>query len=136
MTVVTLAACMPAAQAEPRISVKEAWARPTAATGPGVVYLTLTNEGGTDDRLIGAETEVAQTVELHETTMQGDRMKMRPLPKGVVIPAGRRVELKPGGYHLMLIGLRHALKVGDHFSLVLRFEQSDPLTVEVVVRQP
>jgi len=102
----------------------------------GVVYLTLINEGREADRLISAASDVAETVEFHETKMEGDVMKMQPLPEGIEVPAGGQVELKPGGYHIMLINLKRDLKVGDRFTVTLEFEKSGTLNVEVEVREP
>lgn len=102
----------------------------------GVVYLTLTNKGQTSDRLISVQSDVADHTELHETIMEADGlMKMRPVEGGIEIPAGGQTALKPGSYHIMLMGLKQDLKVGDHFSVVLTFEQSEPMTVESEVRE-
>lgn len=102
----------------------------------GVVYLNLLNKGGTPDRLIGVQSDVADHTELHETIMEADGlMKMRPVEGGIEIPAGGQAALKPGSYHIMLMGLKQDLKVGDHFSVVLTFEQSEPMTVESEVME-
>lgn len=102
----------------------------------GVVYLTLRNKGGTPDRLIGVQSDVADHTELHETIMEADGlMKMRPVEGGIEIPAGGQTALKPGSYHIMLMGLKQDLKVGDRFSVVLMFEQSEPITVESEVME-
>jgi copper(I)-binding protein len=106
------------------------------AGGTGAVFMTLLNEGSEPDRLISAQTDVADVVEIHETRMEGDVMKMRLLPEGLEVPAEGEVELKPGGYHIMLIGVKHDLEVGDNFTLVLDFATSDPLTVQAQVREP
>jgi copper(I)-binding protein len=101
----------------------------------GVVYLTLINEGPAADRLIGAQTDVAATVELHQTTLNNGIAHMQPV-SGIDVPAGGRVAIQPGGYHLMLIGLKRALKIGDRFEIALQFQKSGQLIVEVEVRQP
>ena len=124
---------------EPNIRVEDVWARP-ASVGMGgkvtsAVYMTLINEGGAADRLVGAVTEVAEVVEIHRSVMEGDVMKMVPVKEGLEIPAGGRVELRPGGYHMMLIGLKRDLKPGDRFMLRLRFEKSGERQVEVVVAE-
>jgi copper(I)-binding protein len=148
-----LVACQPQAPAGPKIQIENVWSRPAAAMekaepgeatqggmagmgNTGVVYLTLMNDGREADRLISAESDVAETVELHQTKMEGDVMKMQPIPEGVEVPAGGRVEFKPGSYHIMLIGLKRDLKVGDRFTMTLEFEKSGALTVESEVRQP
>lgn len=102
----------------------------------GVVYLTLTNKGRTSERLIGVHSDVADHAELHETIMEaGGLMKMRPVEGGIEISAGGQTALKPGSYHIMLMGLKQDLKVGDRFSVVLTFEKSEPMTVESEVME-
>ncbi len=120
---------------DPKISVVDPWARPSPMiAGNGAVYLTLKNEGGSADKLISAKTDVAEVVELHETKIENEVMKMSPLPS-VEAPAGGAVSLKPGGKHLMLINLKQELKPGQKISLTLTFEKSGPITVEAEVRE-
>lgn len=119
----------------PKIMVMEPWSRPSPAmAGNGAVYMTLVNEGGSDDVLVGAETDVAEVVELHETKMEGDVMKMQPVPN-IPVPAGGSAKLEPGGLHVMLINLKEELKPGDKVTLILQFEKSGPITVEAEVRE-
>src|SRR3546814_7663300 len=75
---------------------------------------------------------VAEHVEIHEHVMDGNAMRMRPVD-GVPLPAGGMAELQPGGYHVMLIGLKHPLKQGEHFPLTLTFEKAGTVTIEVPV---
>jgi len=103
---------------------------PGQNTGGG--YLRLHNKGPAD-RLIAASTPVSSTVELHSMTMEGDVMRMRELD-AIDVPAGKTVELKPGGLHLMLMGLKAPLKAGDNFALKLRFEKAGEVTVQAKVR--
>jgi periplasmic copper chaperone A len=106
-----------------------------ATTENGAVYMTLSNTGASDEVLLGATTDVARTVELHETTMdENDQMKMRPVVN-IPIPAGGSVTLKPGGLHVMLIGLQKQLAPGDKISLTLNFERAEPMTVKAEVRE-
>ena len=128
----------------PRIEVKGAWARPSVARGmedpappdsPGVVYLTVGNRGGLPDRLLSATTEVADVVEIHETRVEGERTRMVHLVDGAAIPARATLVLRPGGMHLMLLGLRRHLRPGESFPLTLRFETAPHQTVQVEVRQ-
>jgi copper(I)-binding protein len=127
--------------------VEDVWSRPAVAlgeaesegemsrAGTGAVFMTLVNQGQEAERLIGAQTDVADTVEVHQTVMEGDVMRMQRV-EYVEIGAGAEVLLKPGDYHIMLIGMRQDLAVGDRFAVTLLFENSDPQTVEVEVRQP
>lgn len=140
------------------IMVENAWARP-AMEKPDLgvtsaAYFTLHNHGRQDDALIGASTDVAGKTELHETVpvepkaenkMGGQAgngmgskmpaMKMRSVGK-VPLPAGGSVEFRPGGLHVMFMDLKDDFAVGDRFRLTLKFEQGEPQTIEVVVRQP
>ena len=138
----------------PSIEAEEVWARPAIAMkesgqssgegmgmgqpmpGTGAVFMRLKNVGGEPDRLTGGQTDVAEVVEIHETVMEGDVMKMRMLPEGLTVPAKGEVLLKPGGYHVMLIGIKRDLVVGDTFALDLEFEKSGTVTVQPEVREP
>jgi hypothetical protein len=104
--------------------------------GTGAVFMLLVNDGAEADRLVGGSTDVAEVVEIHETTMEGEVMKMRMLPDGLEVPAKGEVLLKPGGYHVMLIGMKQDLKPGDQFTVDLQFEKSGTITVEPEVQQP
>ena len=105
------------------------------ATGAaGAVFMTLMNRGGEADKLVGAESGVATAVELHKSTMTDGVMKMSPVTD-IPIPANGEAVLKPGDYHIMLLGLKHDLNAGDEFDVTLRFEKSQPLTLKVVVRE-
>jgi copper(I)-binding protein len=135
----------------PSIEAEEVWARPAITMkesdassgegmgpmpGTGAVFMRLRNVGGEPDRLTGGQTDVAEVVEIHETVMEGDVMKMRMLPEGLAVPAKGEVLLKPGGYHVMLIGIKRDLVVGDTFALDLEFEKSGTVTVQPEVREP
>jgi copper(I)-binding protein len=101
--------------------------------GNGAVYVTISNRGGSRDALIGATTDAAATVELHETVQEGGVMKMRPRPK-FELATGGRLEMKPGAHHIMLLGLTRDLKPGDSVSVTLTFEKAGQMTVEAPVR--
>jgi len=105
----------------------------TARTGAS--YMTITNNGETDDRLIEARAEFPR-VEVHEIIRDGDVMQMRQLEQGLVIPAGETVTLEPGGYHVMYMGVTDNFEVGDEFPLTLVFEQAGEieLTIKVEAR--
>ena len=118
------------------IAVSDAWARPSMGMDrAGAAYLVLTNEGDEDDVLLGATSPAAATVEVHETTMEGDgSMAMRPI-ESLAIPAGETVRLEPGGYHMMLIELTGELAVGDEIEITLSFELAGEVTVSAEVRE-
>jgi copper(I)-binding protein len=117
-----------------------AWSRP--AIGTGVVYVHIANTGASADRLDGARTPVAKTVEIHRS-MESDAsmngMKMTGVMSmervsGVTIPAHGSVTFAPGGYHLMAIGLHHDLHANERFALQLHFAQAGWQPVTVAVR--
>lgn len=119
------------------LRIAHPWSRPSPVGAPaGAGYMTIINTGATDDRLTGGSTPVAARLEIHEMSMAGGVMKMRPVSGGLVIAAGDTVTLAPGGYHIMFIGLKAALKVGDHVPATLRFQKAGSVEVDFVVQQP
>ena len=124
-----------AAQKQSAIRVEQVWSRATPnGANVGAGYLRLTNTGSTPDRLISGTTDIANRIEVHEMAMDGSVMKMRQLADGLTLQPGQSVELKPGGYHLMLMGLKAPLKEGTPFSGKLKFEKAGdvPVTFNVV----
>jgi copper(I)-binding protein len=119
------------------IGIEHPYSVPTpagATTGAGYIK-ELSNKGSTDDRLVGASSPVADHVELHTMSMDGNVMRMRQVP-GIVIPAGGHVDMAPGnGYHLMLIGIKQPLKVGDKIPVKLTFEKAGTVDVELHVQE-
>ena len=112
--------------------VEAAWARPTVAgQSGGGGFLKITG-GSTPDRLLGASASISKVVELHTMEMDGNVMRMRPID-AVAVPAGQTVELKPGGMHIMFMGLKETLKSGASFPLTLRFEKAGEVKVMVQV---
>ena len=105
------------------------------ATVPGQLagggFLKLENKGDAD-RLLSASADVAGSVELHTMSMEGDVMRMRQVDS-IALPTGKTVELKPGGLHIMFIGLKAPLKAGDSFPMKLKFEKAGEVTVNVKV---
>ena len=115
------------------VSVSDAWARATpGGAASGAAYLMLMG-GDKADALTGASTPVATTAELHQTISDQGVMKMRPVAS-VAIPAGGMVTFKPGGYHVMLSGLKNPLVAGQTFPLTLTFQHAAPVTVTVTIR--
>lgn len=122
------------AQSKPPIDVSNVWARATS-TANGAVYLTVTNQGPTDDRLTGVSTPAATKAELHTSLVENGVMKMRPIPD-LPVKAGAKVEFKPEGKHIMLLGLKHPLAAGDTFPLTLTFDKAGAVETMVTVRKP
>jgi periplasmic copper chaperone A len=133
---------------ENTIQIENAWARRapamaqegsgsqsggTARLGNGAVYVTVSNHGSEPDALVSATTNVASMVELHETMDMGGKMMMQPRPK-IDLPAGGKLEMKPGGYHLMLLGLTRDLKPGDTVTVALQFETAGEMRIQAPVR--
>lgn len=119
---------------EQTLQVRDAWARPMPAAGNGGVFFVIDNATGETERLLSASAPIAQTAELHQSMMHDGMMQMQ-MQAFVEIPARSKVTFKPGGLHVMLIGLKQDLKPGDTFPLTLIFEKSGELTIEVTVRQ-
>ncbi len=117
------------------IAISEGWARPSLGKGTvTAAYMTMKNSGGSDDVLKAAKSTQAKRVEIHETKMSDDGvMKMRPVEGGLPIPAGGSVQLKPGGLHLMVMGLHDKVAEGDTLTLTLEFEKSGPMEVSFPV---
>ncbi|MFN3741045.1 MAG: copper chaperone PCu(A)C [Anaerolineales bacterium] len=115
------------------IRIEAPWARPAAQGENGAVYFTLLNDGE-EDILLSAQTDVAETVELHMTTMHGGHTMQMQMQHEIQIPKGK-TEFAPGGYHVMLLGLKRELKVGDSFPLTLRFQKAGELLVTVSVKE-
>lgn len=114
------------------ITIGHPYARATLPGQPsGGGYLKLDNAGAAD-RLVGVSADVSQSVELHSMSMDGNVMRMRPVD-AIELPAGKTVELRPGGLHVMFMGLKAPLKQGDKFPLKLRFEKAGEVTVTVNV---
>ena len=116
------------------VDVKDAWARATVqgqmATG---AYMILTAKEGT--RLVGASSSVAGVTEVHEMTMDNGVMKMRAIP-GLDLPAGKAVELKPGGYHVMLMDLKTPLQKDTTIPLTLVFKDAKGVETKTELKVP
>ncbi len=116
------------------IDVGGVWARASAGVArAGAAFMTIENRGGADDALVAAHATVSDAVELHTHVHEGGVMKMRKIDR-IPVPAASRVELKPGGLHVMFIGLKRPLKEGETFSLALDFEKGGRVLVPVTVK--
>ena len=130
-----LAACASSRDTSQRgITVTDAWARSSpVADRAGAVYMVLKNNTAVDDKLLSAQSDIAQTIEMHETKDSGGMLQMSPI-SNVPIPGNGKAELKPGGMHLMLIGLNRELQAGDTISFTLFFDKAGQIPVAVQVR--
>lgn len=127
-----LAGCGPASSA-PDVRASDAWSPATAPVQTSAAtYFTIDNAGGSPDRLVSVATPMG-AASLHESSLSDGIARMRPLAS-VTIPAGGRVELKPGGTHVMVMGLKQPLREGLAYPMTLRFERSGDRLVSVAVR--
>jgi periplasmic copper chaperone A len=122
------------------IQLEKPWVRRAPVMGPGAseqsksaAYVVIRNRGTAADALVSASADAAASVEVHETRNMSGMMMMERVDR-IVVPPGGRVELKPGGYHLMLIGLTRALAPGQAVTLTLVFEGAGPVTARAEVR--
>jgi periplasmic copper chaperone A len=116
------------------IHIAQPWARATpkgASSGAG--YLTVTNNGTAPDRLTCAGSDAAAQCQIHSMTMENGVMKMRPVEGGLEIKPGETVTLKPGGYHVMLVDLKHPLETGSAVAVTLQFDKAGTVKVEMPV---
>ena len=122
------------AQQASGLQITGVWARATpkgAQVGGG--YLRITNNGNAPDRLVSGSSPVAGKFELHEMSMSGGVAKMRELTNGLEIKPGETIELKPGGNHVMFVGLKQPLERGKPFTATLQFEKAGKVDVEFKV---
>ncbi|KAE8437549.1 MULTISPECIES: copper chaperone PCu(A)C [Halomonadaceae] len=116
------------------IEAEQPWTRATPpGAGAGGGFVTLTNHGDGDDMLIGATSPVTERVEIHIMEMDGDVMRMAPLPGGIELPAGGSVTLAPGGLHLMLMELDSPIVEGEPVPVTLEFQHAEPMEIELRV---
>ena len=117
------------------LEISEPFTRATLPGQPaGGGFLIIENKGSEADRLVSASSPLTPTVQIHEMKMEGDVMKMAELKDGIEIPAGGKVELKPGGYHIMFMGLKDGIKEGDAVKVKLVFAKAGEVEVELVAQ--
>jgi copper(I)-binding protein len=116
------------------VMAADAWARSGMKDGNSAAYMLIQNGTDVDDELIGASSDAAQAVEIHLSQMKADGTMEMIQQQSVAIPAGKALELKPGSYHVMLIGLTRDLKAGDEITLTLKFKNHADLTLTVPVK--
>jgi len=116
------------------LELSTAWTRatpPKAKAGGG--FIEIVNAGSEADRLISASSDVSKKVELHEMAVTDGVMKMREMENGIEIPAGETVALKPGGLHIMFMGITQSFEEGTKVPVVLTFEKAGEIAVELDV---
>lgn len=132
--VIVFSATLLAGTAMAQVTVKDAWVRATVASqkATGAFMQLLSAQ---DAKLVGAKSPVADVVEVHEMIMEGNVMKMRAMPS-LALPAGKTVELKPGGYHVMLMDLKGQIKDGDSVPVTLLIDGKDGKRQNIEIKVP
>lgn len=142
LSAVLAAASSTSGAGESNIQVEGAWSRRAPmmqsgdskiGSGNGVIYATLANPGKEADALIAAASDAAGAVEIHESYRDMGMVMMRPVKK-IEIPAGKKVEMKPGGYHIMLLNLKRDLKAGEVVNVTLQFDKAGKIPVQAVIK--
>ena len=116
------------------LEIAHPWSRQTVpgqAVGGG--FMVIRNTGRAADRLVAVASPAAAKVGLHSMSMQGGVMRMRPVTGGLAIPAGGTLDLLPGGYHIMLTGLKAPLALGRMVPVTLRFQRAGTITIQLKV---
>jgi hypothetical protein len=118
------------------VKIENAWARANVVTenGNSAVFMDIINHSDGEDKLISATTDVCETVELHTHKKIGNIYQMRPI-EAISLPKGKKVSLKPGGLHIMLLNLKKPLNEGDTIQVTLAFENTDEQTLLIEVRK-
>jgi periplasmic copper chaperone A len=117
------------------IEVHEPWARAVLQGENSAAYFALHNHSNQSDELLGISSDIADAVELHLSQM-GSNGEMQMIPQtSIPLAAGEELMLQPGGYHVMLIGVKQDLKVGDHFQMILHFKTHADITIDVSVQE-
>ena len=138
LTAATVVLASPAWAADYKLGsleIDQPWTRatpPTAKAGGG--FVTIINKGTTPDRLIAVRSAASDKVEIHEMKMDGNVMRMRELDKGVEIPPGATVTLKPGGYHIMFMELKAPFAKDAKVPVTLVFERAGSIDVPFTVQ--
>ncbi len=115
------------------LAVQQPWTRAAGQGATGGGFLSISNRGAAADRLLSASSPAARAMELHTMVRDGDVMRMRPV-EAIEVPAGQTVTLRPGGLHMMLIGLSQPLRQGESVPVTLRFERAGEVQVMLPVQ--
>lgn len=120
--------------AQSSVTATDPWVREAAAGRPTTgMFVKLTNASGTTRKVLFGKADVGDTLELHEMKRDNGMMRMSPVPE-IVVPANGEVDLRPGGYHLMLFGLKKALVPGDTVRVTLTLDDGSEVKLVAPVR--
>lgn len=131
LLLISLAACQSGSKT---FTVENVWARSSIAGGNSAIYMVIHNPTDKDEVLLSVESNVANTVELHLSSVDENGVMSMKQQENIPVPANSMVELKPGGLHVMLIGLSNDLKTGDEFEVTLNFKNAGKITLKVPVK--
>lgn len=135
--ILVLASCNQATEPEAlaSVTVADATCRPTL-NGRDITGCYVTMTASRDDRLVSVAAPLSGLAQIHEMKVEDGMMKMAELKDGLALPAGEAVSLKPGGNHLMLMGLKQPLVAGEQVSITLNFEHAESLGIRALVAAP
>jgi periplasmic copper chaperone A len=133
--ILVAAACSSAGGTDQPLILRGAWARPGIPGGNSAIYFVVENPNSQNDALLSASSDVAETVELHMTSMSDDDMMSMQHQMSVELPGNDETSFEPGGLHVMLINLQRELKDGETITVVLNFKGAGKVQLDVPVRQ-
>ncbi|MCZ7534258.1 MAG: copper chaperone PCu(A)C [Acidimicrobiia bacterium] len=116
------------------VSVDDPWGRPSPSSADNAAFYMTLIGGSSDDVLTSAGSARCTMTELHETSMTDGTMSMAPVPSGIAVPANGTVKLEPGGYHVMCMGVKEPLSVGESVDVELTFSSGETATVSAEIR--
>ena len=137
-----LSACAPSAPAAhgPAIVVTDPWVRAVGGMGgmdaTSALFMVIQNNGSATDTLLKVQSDAAGMVQIHLSEVDASGVSSMHEVDGIEIPAGGSVELKSGGYHVMLMGLKRELKEGDTVTFTLTFKIAGTITIQAPVKMP
>lgn len=117
------------------LTVRDAWARPANAGENGAAYFVIENGTAADDTLLSVDSEIASATEVHMSTAGDNGVMSMQMQESVAVPAGDKVEFKPGGLHVMFVELAQDLKIGDTITLTLNFKETGSMTLDAPVKE-
>ena len=103
---------------------------------PGALFMVIRNRGNIDDRLVNVESDIAGIVQIHETRVDANGVASMFLLDEMEIPAGGEIQFRPGSYHIMLMGMKRELKVGELVRFALTFEKAGRVEIDALVKAP
>lgn len=135
LTILLPALLISACGSSRELTILDPWARPAGAGENGALYFIISNATNTDDTLLSVSTDLASAAEIHMSMNDSNDVMSMQMQDSLPVPAQQEIIFKPGGLHVMLIGLNRDLKIGETISLTLNFEKADSITIEVPVEE-